>query len=164
VPLEGAPAPRRFPLAGLQNGCRLSPGLSPGVHLSPRHPLVGARAEEVASDVIACPSGQRPACENTSLDRQVHGRPGPRQAPALATSAPKTQRRRFPGRAPTCLSMRGCSVSRESGFDGKHRTRSIQQNALGIGPQDQLADRSAPAQTDHDEVGVNLIGHLDQVL
>ena len=35
---------------------------------------------------------------------------------------------------------------------------------MGVGPQDQLADGCASAQTDHDEVRVDLVGDLDQVL
>jgi hypothetical protein len=52
----------------------------------------------------------------------------------------------------------------DTGLNGEHGTGSIEQDALGVGPQDQLADRSAPAQADHDEVRVDLVGHLDQVL
>ena len=51
-----------------------------------------------------------------------------------------------------------------SGLDGEHRTGGVEQDALGIGPQYQLADRSASAQANHDEVCVDLVGHLDQVL
>jgi len=52
----------------------------------------------------------------------------------------------------------------DAGFDSEHRTGRVKQNALGIGPQDQLADRGTPAKSDHDEVRVDFIGDLDQVL
>ena len=52
----------------------------------------------------------------------------------------------------------------DSRFDRKHGTGGVQQDALGVGAQDQLADRSASAQPDHDEVRVDLVGHLDQIL
>ena len=52
----------------------------------------------------------------------------------------------------------------DTGLDSEHRAGGVKQDALRIGPQDQLADRSTPAQADHDEVRVDLVGHLDQVL
>src|SRR5665647_1191602 len=52
----------------------------------------------------------------------------------------------------------------DTGLDGEHRAGGVKQDALGIGPQDQLADRSASTQADHDEVRVDFARHLDQVL
>jgi hypothetical protein len=52
----------------------------------------------------------------------------------------------------------------DPGLDREHRTGGIEQDALGVRPQDELANRSASAQADHDEVCVDLVGHLDQIL
>lgn len=113
---------------------------------------------------------------NTSQDRLVPGRlvPGlwalgrpavPTQRPQSSHICPnKRPRRRVPGAASTCLGRdRNMSVV-DAGFDGEHRAGGVKQDSLGIGPQDQLAYRSASAQADHDEVCVDLVGDLDQVL
>jgi len=65
----------------------------------------------------------------------------------------------LPGRRPRRI---GSVV--DTGFDGEHRTGGVEQDALGIRAQDELAHRSAPAQADDDEVSVHLVGHLDQIL
>jgi hypothetical protein len=82
------------------------------------------------------------------------------QANALASALASTQSQMPP--------HRGHQFTFESlvdtGLDGEHRTGGIEQDALGVGPQDQLANRSASAQADHDEVCVDLVGHLDEVL
>ena len=88
---------------------------------------------------------------------------GDYQCPVVAATA-KRPRPRCPSSA-GCLPTRRHDTSvREASLDGEHRAGGIKQDALGVGPQDQLADRSASAQADHDEICTNLVGDLDQVL
>src|SRR5665647_2896614 len=49
-------------------------------------------------------------------------------------------------------------------LDCENGARSVEQDSLGIRPQDQLANRSAATKADHDEVCFDFLGHLDQVL
>jgi hypothetical protein len=112
-----------------------------------------------------------PGCVGIS-DRTTHGAHEPfpeRRSPSTSGRISRIRQEDTapgsPGRGATCLLTRRQHKSVvDTSFDGEHGARSIEQNALRIGSQDQLADRSAPAQTDHDEVCIDLIGHLDQVL
>src|SRR6478735_7408781 len=49
-------------------------------------------------------------------------------------------------------------------LDREHRAARVEQDALRVGPEDQLADRAAATQADDDEVGLLLLGDGDEVL
>ena len=51
-----------------------------------------------------------------------------------------------------------------SGLDGQDRAVRVEQHALGVRAQDQLADRRAAPQPDHDQLGVGGLGHAHEVL
>ena len=49
-------------------------------------------------------------------------------------------------------------------LDGEHRAGCVEEDALGVGPEDELADRGATAQPDDDELSTGLLGDGDEVL
>ena len=51
-----------------------------------------------------------------------------------------------------------------AGLDGQHGAVGVEEDALGVAAQDQLADGRAPAQADDDQVGGVGLGDADQVL
>jgi hypothetical protein len=110
--------------------------------------------EVAASGVVASPAGQRTTDSNI---------------PWYVSSRESVADRRRAGECRT-RHLSASSTGRwfrsvvDTGFDGEHGAGGVKQDALGVGPQDELADRGAPAQADHDEVRVDLVGNLDQVL
>src|SRR3954468_19985553 len=50
------------------------------------------------------------------------------------------------------------------GLDRQHRAVGVEQDPLGVAAEDQLADGRTPPQPDHDEIGVDLLGDVEQVL
>ena len=70
-----------------------------------------------------------------------HPRPG---------APPAHRRRPVPGLSP--------------GLDRQHRAVGVEQDPLRVAAEDQLADRGAPAQADHDQLGVVGLGDADEVL
>ena len=63
---------------------------------------------------------------------------------------------------PTAAPSDVCEVS--YGLDRQHRAGGVEQHPLGVAAEDQLADRRAAAQADHDQLGVVGLGDADQVL
>src|SRR5689334_11210123 len=51
-----------------------------------------------------------------------------------------------------------------SGLDGEDGAVRVEQDPLGVGAKDQLADRRTPAQADDDELGLGGLSGLDEVL
>src|SRR6476659_4407834 len=56
------------------------------------------------------------------------------------------------------------NVGGSSGLDREYRAGGVEQDLLGVAPEDQLADRRPPAQPDHDQLGLDLASDADQVL
>ena len=157
-----APARGRFTVACLQNECQCAGTCG---HSLAIRVLEGEHSQ--IQQISECMSVRTTQSELEHFPEPAIS--GPDNAPAHPPSSLMRQEKAAPGNPghgvhlPVDEEDWSASVV-HSGFNCEHRTGSIQQNALCIGPQDQLADRRASAQADHDEVCVDLVGHLDQVL